>query len=117
MSKTMCAFVSNEEYKKLSPKKTKTKLSNGYTLCATTTYEVRDKTDKEIDEANIINTDEWFNSIVTEICDEYNLERSDHIGKFYNDLFAKSRRIKTFTDLLKLEQLCWKNGDIMWQNS
>ena len=113
----LLAFVSTEEYKKLLPKKSRTKLSNGYRLYATTTYEVRDKTGKKIEKSEIINTDEWFNGLVTEICDRLSLDYSENIGKFYNDFYSKSRNIKTCTDLLKLEQSCWKKGDILWQKS
>ena len=115
--KTAFAFVSAEDYKKVSPSRSKTRISGMCTLHSTTTYEIRDKNGKVIKSDDIVNADIWFDNLVIEACDYYDLNFDIYSPKLYSMFFEKSRKLESWFCLDMFEQMLWECAGEMYRNS
>ena len=110
------AFVSAEDYKKVSPSRSKTRIAGKCTLHSTTTYEIRDENGKVIHNSDIINADTWFDNLVIEVCDYYSLDYDTYSPKLYLKFFEKSRKLESWYCVNWFEQFFWEGAAEMSRN-
>ena len=111
------AFVSADDFRKVSPKRSTKKLRDGCTLHSTTTYEIRDKHGNVVDKHDTINADVWFDDLVMEVCDYYELDHEEYVNQFYSKYFEDSQNVNSWDELHNFEQLIWTVAEHIWQNS